>query len=186
MTSGASRDVSVPHPPLQACTYAVLSALRSLPRFLALGAPHPLSASSLTPKAKTPQARASRSPVLCSSQDSHAPWRAGRDHIGTETSHTETRLYCPFSGGLTRGRQRGESRARTGSKKGLRLRTDPQARQTRRRRRDSCARDRGAALALRLRGGPWSGCQLRGCRWPAGGAAAGPGGLEVPVAACRA
>jgi hypothetical protein len=39
------------------------------------------------------------------------------------------------------------------------------------------------ALALRLRGGPWSGCQLRGYRWPEGGAAAVPGGLEVQAAA---
>lgn len=39
------------------------------------------------------------------------------------------------------------------------------------------------ALALRLRGGPWSGCQLRGYRWPGGGAAAVPGGLGVQPAA---
>lgn len=48
---------------------------------------------------------------------------------------------------------------------------------------DSGDQGRDVALALRLRGGPWSGCQLRGYRWLEGGVAAVPGGLEVQAAA---
>lgn len=176
MISKAQRDVSVQRPPLQACTNAVI-----LHRSLLWELPLQECFRFNNPQAEVPLSRASRHKALTPP--------GGRDATTQEqrpATLTEIRLYCTFFLGLTPGGQRGEGRARTEPKQGLRPRTVPLARQTRRLERDIGARSRGVVLSLRLRGGPWSGCRQRGYRWPAGGAAGGPGGPEDLAAACPA